>query len=89
MNLANLHKRSIIVIGIIGMVPKGLERRLEESEIGGQTKIIWTTALLRLARIVSWRPKETCYHLDSSERLSVIAGVKTHKEYHSSNNHVW
>ena len=41
-----------IVIGKLGMVPKGLERRLEELEIGGQIKTIQITALLRSARIL-------------------------------------
>ena len=36
-----------IVIGALGTIPKGLLRRLEELEIGGQVEIIQTTALLR------------------------------------------
>ena len=32
----------IIVTGALGMVPKGLERKLEESEIGGQIETIQT-----------------------------------------------
>ena len=37
-----------IVVGALGMVPKGLEKRLEEFEIRGRTKTIKTTVLLRL-----------------------------------------
>ena len=41
-----------IVIDALGMIPKGLERGLEELEIRGWTKIIQTAALLMLARIL-------------------------------------
>ena len=41
-----------IVIGALGMVPKGLERSLEELEIRGRIETIQTTALLRSARIL-------------------------------------
>ena len=42
-----------IVIGALGKIPKGLLKRLEDLEIGGQVETIQTTALLRLARILS------------------------------------
>ena len=42
----------LIVIGALGMIPKGLVRGLEELEIGGKIKTIQTIALLRLARIL-------------------------------------
>ena len=41
-----------IVIGMLGTVPKGLLKELEELEIRRQIKTIVTTALLRLARIL-------------------------------------
>ena len=41
-----------VVIGVLVMIPKGLIRRLEELEIGGQVETIQTTTLLRLARIL-------------------------------------
>ena len=40
------------VIGALGTVSKGLERGLEELEIGGRAKTIQTIALLRSARIL-------------------------------------
>ena len=63
-----------IVFGVLGTLPKGLIRGLEELEIGGQAEIIQTTAL-RLARILK-RVLETCCHSDSNERPSANAGVK-------------
>ena len=74
-----------IVISALGTVPKGLERRLEKIEIGGKIKSIQTTPLLRLTKIESLRPEETCCHSDSSERPSVNAGVKTCKKYNNDN----
>ena len=56
------------------MVPKGLERGLEELESEGQIEALQTTALVRSARILR-RVLETCYHSDSSERPGNI-GVK-------------
>ena len=40
-----------IVIGTL-RVPKGLDRRLEELKISGRFETVWTTMLLRLARIL-------------------------------------
>ena len=40
-----------IVVSVVGMVPKGLERGLEQLEIGRRIKTIHTTVLVRLARI--------------------------------------
>ena len=42
----------------LGTVPKGLERRLEAVEIGGQIQTIQTIAYLRSARILQ-RVQET------------------------------
>ena len=41
----------IVIVGVLGMVPKGLERRLKKLKNTGRT--IHTTALLRSARILS------------------------------------
>ena len=41
-----------IVIGTLGKIPKGLVKRLEDLEIGGQLETIQTIALLRSARIL-------------------------------------
>ena len=52
-NLWNMKVMVIpILIGALGMVPKSLVRELEEFEIGGRTKTIKTTALLRSAGIL-------------------------------------
>ena len=40
------------VIGTLGTVCKGLERKLKESEIGGRIETIQTTALLGSVRIL-------------------------------------
>ena len=42
-----------VVIGALGTVLKGLERKWEELEIGGRIETTQTTVLLRLARIES------------------------------------
>ena len=42
----------LIVFDVLGMVPKGLEKRLEELEIRGRIETIQTTAVLRSARIL-------------------------------------
>ena len=41
-----------IVIGVFGIVKKGLLKGLEDLEAGGQVEIIQTTVLLRTARIL-------------------------------------
>ena len=41
-----------IVIGALGTMTKGLLKRLEDLEVGGQVETIQTTALLRMARIL-------------------------------------
>ena len=41
-----------IVIGALGTVSKGWERKVEELEIRGQIETIQTTALMRSARIL-------------------------------------
>ena len=41
-----------IVVGVLGTVPKSLERRLEELKIKRRIETIQTTALLRLNRIL-------------------------------------
>ena len=62
-----------IVTGTLGTVPKGLAKGLEELEIRGKIKIIQTTALLRLARILR-KVLEICGDSDSIERSSVNTG---------------
>ena len=47
-----------IVIGVFGTVTKGLLRRLEDLEVGGQVETIQSTALWRTARILR-RVQET------------------------------
>ena len=43
----------LIVLGTLGIISKGLIKRLEDLEIKGQVETIKITALLRLARILS------------------------------------
>ena len=49
------HERKMILIvaGALGTVSKGLEKRIGRMEAGGRIETIQTTALLRLARILS------------------------------------
>ena len=47
-----------IVTGALGMIPKSLERRLEELEIGGRIETIETTTLLKLTSILRRVPKD-------------------------------
>ena len=64
-------KVTVITI-VIGMIPQGLVKGLEDLEIRGQVETIQTTALLRLARILR-KDLETYCHLNSSENSQ---GVK-------------
>ena len=53
----------LIIIDALETVFKGLERKLEELEIGGQTESIQTAVLLRSARILrrvleTWEGKD-------------------------------
>ena len=61
----------LIMTGTFRTAPKGLERGMEELEIGVRIETIHTTALRRVLR-----PEETCCHLDSRETSSANAGVK-------------
>ena len=45
-----------IVNGVLGTIPKGLERRLKELEICGRIETVKTTALLRSTRILKKSP---------------------------------
>ena len=45
-----------IVIGVLGTIPKGLVRELEEMEIGGRAKTIQTTALLKIGQNIEKSP---------------------------------
>ena len=59
-----------VVIGVLGTVPKGLERGLKEMEIGERNNSIQTTALLRSVRILR-RILET--------RRDLLSPVKCHQ----------
>ena len=50
-----------MILGILGTVPKGLEKRLVELEIRERMKMMEMRALLRSARILR-RVLETCCH---------------------------
>ena len=63
----------LIVISVLGTIPNGLERR--RSGIRERAETIQTTALLSYWE-ESWRPEETWYLSDSSERPSANTGVK-------------
>ena len=68
-----------IIFSALRMVPKGLEKRLEEWEISGRFETIQSTVKLRPARILRkgpWKAEETCCHLDSSESQPADAGKK-------------
>ena len=41
-----------IVIGVLGLITKGLLKGLEDLEVGGRVETIQMTALLRTARIL-------------------------------------
>ena len=88
----NWNMKVTVVLIVIGMLSKGLKKRLEESEIWGRIKTIQTTVLLRLARILktvleTWRDllslklhwKITCQTL----------WEKTCKEWNNDNNHMF
>ena len=67
-----------IVVDVLGMVFKELERGFEQMEIGGRIETILTSALLKSARILR-RVLETWGDLLSlrfSESPSADAGVK-------------
>ena len=64
-----------VVIGALGTITKGWVQGLDGLEIRGWMEIIQNSALLRSARILRI-VLETCWHSDSSEKLSVSIGVK-------------
>ena len=72
-----------IVIGLLGTVPKGLIKGLENLEIRGQVENIKTTALLRSTRILR-RVLETRSHSNSSEKPRLCG--KLSKQYNNNNN---
>ena len=71
-----------IVIGAFGTVTKGLQKGLEDLEVGGRVETIQTTTLLRTVEYweESWRREETYCHSNSSKRPSALADVKNSKE---------
>ena len=68
-----------IVIGALETVRNGLERWLEELEIGGQIETIQTIVLLRSAKILR-KVLETRGDSDSSAAPSAATGVKNLQE---------
>ena len=71
-----------IVIGAFGTITKGLQKGLEDLEVGGRAETIQTTTLLEQPEYWegSWRLKETCCHSNSSERTSANTDEKNSKE---------
>ena len=68
----------LIVVCALGMVFKGLERKLDELEIRGRIETIQITALLRMSEYCdkSWRTEETSGQSESSERPPANTGAK-------------
>ena len=62
--------------GMLSTIPKRLVQGVEGLEIRGPVETIQTTALLRSARILSWRLEETCCPWNSSGKQSANAGSK-------------
>ena len=56
-----------VIVGVLGTVPKDLEKRLEVLGIGRIIEIIQTKVLFRFARILR-RLEETCCYKESGER---------------------
>ena len=67
----------LIVVGALGTVPKGLERELEELEIGRRIDRCWDISEYCEE---FWSPMETWCHSDSRESMSAILFLKTRKE---------
>ena len=76
-----------IVIGVLGILTKGLVQGLADLEIRGCVETIQTTAPLRCGRILR-RALETCCHSNSNEKPSANAGVKNLKRIYNDNNTV-
>ena len=55
-----------VVVGALGTVSKGVEKKLGELKIRGRIKTVQTTALLKSVEYLeeSWRSEETCSHSD-------------------------
>ena len=61
----------LIIVGVLKMISKGLEKRLGALEIGRRRiETLQTTEYLDESR----RPEETCCHSDSSGRPSIKTG---------------
>ena len=71
-----------IVVSALWMVPKGLERRLEELDIRGRTDAILTAALLKSASII--RKVQEIYKDLLSLRLPWKTAVNHHAERYQS-----
>ena len=75
-----------IVCVALGTVTKGLVQWLEDLEIRGWVKAIhyWNRPEYWEE---SWRPEETCWHSNASEKPSANAGVKiSHKRTNNNGN---
>ena len=66
-------KVTIVPIGALGIITKGLLKGLEDLAVGGQVVTIQTTALLRTARIMR-------RHSNSSEKPSANTDVEYSEE---------
>ena len=71
-----------ILIGACGTVNKGLQKGLENLEVGGQMETIETNTFWKPPEYweESWRRVETCCHSNSSERPLAYADVKNSNE---------
>ena len=67
-----------IVSGALGTVTKRLLKVLEDLEVGRRVETIQMKALVRMAKILR-RVKETCCHLNTSEKPSANTYMKNSK----------
>ena len=67
-----------ILVGAFGMVPKDLEKKLKELEIRGRIETIQIQNCWDHLKYLeeSWRPNDTCCHLDFNERPLANTGGK-------------
>ena len=75
-----------IVVGALGTIPKGLEKRLWKLEMRGRIDAIQTPTLFRSVRIPRrvleiWADRwGSCYHSDFREKPKVSTDIETLKE---------
>ena len=77
-----------IIVGVLGIVPKSLEKRLTGLEIRGRIMNIQTTALLRSARILRrvLEMKKFVVTQTPAKYHQLKLVWKTHKEWNNNNN---